>query len=369
MLTIKQTLELHNASLTNPVLLHVFCCSCITCFGLLLSSDSLSLFHSPSQAPSVCHPVAMAQDEPALNDTNTEVKLIDRWNRSPLTDQSRDFHETNPLLTPYGRLEEGDLLRSPKEDRSAVTSDLLWENRHFFYEVADDVDRDAIEAGIDFWRDNTCIQFEDVPEGIDQPRVRFVAEQGCWSNVGYVAKYLSPPVQITSIGSGCTGLGTVTHEIAHSLGLYHEQSRVDRDDYVTILWRNINDQTRSNFVKMYQTEDHGVPYDLSSVMHYGTFSFSTNGKPTILTRDPTLQGLIGQRQQPSFRDVALMNLLYQCEELCSSRPACHNGGYVTADCVCHCPPGTSGPSCQTVTSQYYEHQVCVYEALGCPQHD
>ena len=272
--------------------------------------------------------------------------------------EPRDFHETNPPLTPYGRLEEGDLLRSPEEDRSAVTSDLLWDNRRYSFEITSSVSRSAVEAGIQFWRDNTCIQFEEVSSSSSVPRVLFVAESGCWSMLGCTAKHASSRTQKLSLGSGCTGLGTVTHEIAHSLGFYHEQSRADRDNYVAILWDNINNDAKNNFQRVDTTEDHGVPYDLGSIMHYGTYHFSNNGKPTILTLDPIRQGLIGQRQQPSFRDVALMNLLYRCEELCSSRPACHNGGYVTADCVCHCPPGTSGSSCQIVSGQYYPEPSC-----------
>lgn len=33
--------------------------------------------------------------------------------------------------------------------------------------------------------------------------------------------------------------GNIVHEIAHSLGFFHEHSRPDRDSYVSILWANI----------------------------------------------------------------------------------------------------------------------------------
>lgn len=56
----------------------------------------------------------------------------------------------------------------------------------------------------------------------------------CWSMVGDLQTG-----QTLSIGAGCDYRAIVEHEILHALGFYHEQSRMDRDDYVTIWWDEI----------------------------------------------------------------------------------------------------------------------------------
>ena len=56
----------------------------------------------------------------------------------------------------------------------------------------------------------------------------------CSSPVGYRGR-----VNRVSLASGCRRLGTVMHEIGHSIGIYHEQSRPDRDNFVEILFQNI----------------------------------------------------------------------------------------------------------------------------------
>lgn len=45
--------------------------------------------------------------------------------------------------------------------------------------------------------------------------------------------------QDLSLADPCQRVGIIEHEFMHALGFWHEQSRIDRDEYVTVQWENI----------------------------------------------------------------------------------------------------------------------------------
>ena len=51
-------------------------------------------------------------------------------------------------------------------------------------------------------------------------------------------------LQFLSLGDGCMYVGIVIHELMHAIGFWHEQSRADRDDFVNIIWENIQQGTK-----------------------------------------------------------------------------------------------------------------------------
>ena len=60
----------------------------------------------------------------------------------------------------------------------------------------------------------------------------------------------------------------------------------------------------------------GTPYDVLSLMHYGSYAFGM-GKMTIKTKDPAKQHLLGQAKGFSKTDIQRINLMYRDE--CSKR--------------------------------------------------
>ncbi|XP_037076371.1 blastula protease 10-like [Pollicipes pollicipes] len=305
----------------------------------------VSLLAVAAAAPSSVSP----QNEALFTEEIPEPQYLFENHNPDVTDSGLELFESDMVLTEEQKL-----------DRKAAPN--LWPGGQVKYAITSTSvpDRAAIEAALNHWHQHTCVTFTEVSASFaGEPHLRFSKQSGCWSYVGRIGWTSGQDV---SIGTGCTGLGTIAHEVGHALGFNHEQSRPDRNNYVTILTGNIQDGRSGNFAIASNANNYSVPYDYTSVMHYGSTYFTKNGQPTIQVNQLQYSGLIGSRTGLSHRDKQLANAMYSCAASCSSPPACQNGGYVSKACSCVCPPGTSGSRCQTVTAPYYG-SICGNQAI------
>lgn len=180
-----------------------------------------------------------------------------------------------------------------------------WPGGRIPYRIDPDLPHpERVTEAIAHWQARTKIRFIPLDSSnLNQfpDRVFFTAQDGCWSHVGRQGRE-----QVISIGDDCS-LGNAIHEIGHAAGLWHEQSREDRDQYVTINRQNIIPGMEHNFDQHITDGDDIGPYDYGSIMHYPATAFSKNGQPTIVAKNGAP---IGQRQGLSPVDVEAVKTLY-----------------------------------------------------------
>lgn len=122
------------------------------------------------------------------------------------------------------------------------------------------------------------IQF--VPHTSQADYVDFNLDPNNHSGTGYSSVGRVGGKQVTG-GSIDANVGTLLHEMGHDAGLFHEQSRSDRNSFVTVSFSNMIKGSKPNFDQLIDNYQNLGLYDYGSVMHYLAFAFSRNGGPVI----------------------------------------------------------------------------------------
>ena len=151
-----------------------------------------------------------------------------------------------------------------------------------------------VEKAIEYFNQHTpvsFVQYSSQPDAI----VFEPGEEHCYSALGKTGG-----LQPIRLSAGCQP-PEIIHEMMHALGFVHEQSRPDRDQYVQVLWDNIEEKFQPQFAVVpdaLMEAERGTAFDFHSVMLYRPDTFAArpglltlqpqDGRPAI---EPTQQGL------------------------------------------------------------------------------
>jgi hypothetical protein len=212
---------------------------------------------------------------------------------------------------------EGDIAVYNPQRNALLDNSFRWPNATipFFIEEKHFKDEEikTILTAIREFHTKTCLRLRPFRKTDENWVIITGNEHGCWSSVGMKG---GGGQQLNVFSPNCVRKGTVVHELLHAAGFYHQQSASNRDDYVEILWDNIEESHESNFNKYNESvvTDYGIGYDYDSIMHYSSKAFSKNGNDTIIAK--TNVSRLGQREGFTQKDILKLNAMYQesCHE-------------------------------------------------------
>jgi hypothetical protein len=208
----------------------------------------------------------------------------------------KQFVNNNPGITAPGAV--------PSFGVGIVGTQFRWKDNTIPFEIDSTLpDKNRVTDAIKHWQENTPIRFVERGAG-HTDFVVFRLGGGCASAVGRRGGR-----QDIILGSGCT-TGNCIHEIGHTVGLWHEQSRSDRDLFIKVDLPSVIPEARHNFNQHILDGTDLGEYDFGSIMHYPLDAFSLDGGDTIKPIVEVPAGVvIGQRKHLSDGDIAAVKKL------------------------------------------------------------
>ncbi|CAG5073539.1 Similar to tld: Dorsal-ventral patterning protein tolloid (Drosophila melanogaster) [Cotesia congregata] len=186
----------------------------------------------------------------------------------------------------------------------------LWDEAIVYYQIDDifnGTQRRLIKQGLRMWEESSCIQFVQRNSNIHRDYVAItILECGCCYQENYQGRRNKGRSKL-SLAKGCEDIEIILHELGHVLGFYHEHQHPDRDQWVQINKRNIDQGYEPEFQQLSRAhvDTLGLPYDYQSVMHYPSDAYAYYNFWTTIVPKQAINGTV-----PNIARVTLRLLIF-----------------------------------------------------------
>ena len=213
---------------------------------------------------------------------------------------------------------QGDIILTEKQlgiapIKGASTSDLtkLWTDGIVYYKINNLFnDKTRIIDAVNQYQNSTPLTFQNIDNlsGSDITNyIEFV------STKNKTDSYLGMIGGRQTINIGDTrNSGTIIHEIGHAVGLIHEHSRTDRDNFIKLNWSNIllNFPLNINDFRKLSSSKCLDNLDFNSVMIYSSVILTNLGKEVLVITKLDGSKYEAQRSYLSKGDIKIIEELY-----------------------------------------------------------
>lgn len=205
-------------------------------------------------------------DNSKYDENNYSFNTISLWGSEAAVVDKGDYY----IFQGDIHLLKEDLIQT----RGAARIDRRWPNNKVYYSV------DGIPAiytkyiyrAIEWIENGSYIDM--VPRYNEGDYIQFnFLDQNEWSAYSDYVGRKGGTQTINLSREAIISVGTIAHEICHAIGMYHEMSRTDRDNYIRINFEGMDEDTRYQYKTYAEMNQNGVnvgSFDFGSIMMYSS---------------------------------------------------------------------------------------------------